>query len=82
MVFIGGESRDELRKSSARAPTLLYRQHYNKWEPPHTFIEINGDTVIVNTSGGRKIFRSSVVKSMNGPFIDHKFNYKSQLQEE
>lgn len=54
-----------LRAFPSGAPIELYRQSNNKWEGLHTFVSIEGETVIVQTRGSRRIFRSNCVRSWN-----------------
>ena len=65
------EDSAELRKLPAGALVWVYRTSTKKWGYPHRFISIDGETVVVQTSRARRLFRSTCVK----PYI------KSQLHE-
>lgn len=58
----GVETSEELRTLPSGALVYVYRQKSKPWEGPFTFIEISGETVVIQTNAGRKIFRSTVVK--------------------
>ena len=57
-----GREREDLYSPHPCALVLVYRQKGEKWEGPHRFVSIDGDTVVVEQETGRKIFRSNVVK--------------------
>lgn len=61
----GTESSVELQKLPAGAPFLVWRESSKCWEEPFKFINIEGETVVVQLPHGRKIFRSTVIKSNN-----------------
>jgi hypothetical protein len=56
----GGERED--LELPHRSPVLVYREASGVWEGPHRFIFKEGETVCVETSSGRRLFRSCVVK--------------------
>ena len=49
----------------AGSSVMVYRIKSKKWEGPFPFVTIDGSTVVVQMPTGRKIFRSTVVKSSN-----------------
>lgn len=57
------EHSNELSKLPARSPLYMFRQKSNKWEGPFSFIQLEGETDVVQMPAGRKIFRSHVVKA-------------------
>ena len=59
------EQEQELQRLPAGSPVLVYREKSKKWEGPFPFVTVDGSTVVVQMPTGRKIFRSSVVKSSN-----------------
>lgn len=58
------EYSEELRKLPAAEDLLDYRTTTRSWEWPFTFIIMDGETVVVQISRGRLIFRSNCVKQM------------------
>lgn len=51
----------------AGLPVLVYRTTTKKWESPHKFVSIEGETAVVQFSSGRRIFRSHCVKPLIQP---------------
>ena len=62
----GKASNAEIHKLPAGAPVRVWRESLNSWEGPFPFISIDGETVIVQLPHGRKLFRSTVIKPVNG----------------
>lgn len=48
---------------------LLYRTSTKKWDGPHKFFSIEGETVVVQLRHGRRIFRSHCLKPLIEPVI-------------
>jgi len=57
------EQEEELTKLPSGSPVLVYRQKSKQWEGPFPLVNIDGRAVVVQLPHGRKIFRSTVVKS-------------------
>lgn len=75
----GLEESENLRKLPAGAPVYVFRQKSNCWEGPFSFIEITGETVVVQMPSGRKIFRSTVVKPANKSLLDENHDRHSNV---
>jgi len=60
------EQEEELHKLPSGSPVLVYRQRTKKWEGPFPMVHVDGSTVVVQLPSGRKIFRSTVIKSAVG----------------
>lgn len=61
------EDNNMLRELPAGSPVYLYRTRTKLWEGPHIFVSIDGETVIVQTPAGRKIFRSNCIRPVRKP---------------
>lgn len=61
-IPIRGEISEKFLKLPAESPVYVYRAHRKRWEGPFPFIQIDGETVVVQLSPGRRIFRKNVVK--------------------
>ena len=59
------EHEQELQRLPAGSPVMVHRIKSMKWEVPFPFVTIDGSTFVVQIPTGRKIFRSTVVKSSN-----------------
>ena len=66
----GKEQSSELYKLPAGSPVYVYREVSKSWEGPFPFINIDGETVVVQLPHGRRIFRSSVIKPANGSVLE------------
>lgn len=62
----GKESSLDLHDLPAGAPVFVWRESSDSWEGPYLFINIEGETVVVQLPHGRKLSRSTVVKAKNG----------------
>ena len=58
---------EELRKLPAGSPVMVYRPKSKKWEGPFPMVSIDDGIVVVQMPRGRKLFRSSLVKSVSTP---------------
>lgn len=56
-----------LRNLPAGSPVLVYRTTNEKWDGPHKFVSIEGETAVVQLPHGRRIFRSHCVKPLIVP---------------
>lgn len=59
----GIEQSDDLRRVLAGFPVLVFVTATKSWQGPFSFIEIDDETVIQQLPGGRRIFRSTCVRS-------------------
>lgn len=63
-------TRKRVEKSSVLHPAwsfvLIWRDKSQSWAGPFSFININGETVVVELPQCRKIFPTRVVKTTNG----------------
>lgn len=60
----GMEQEENLTKLPAGSPVMVYRNAQKKWEGPFPFVSIDGNTAVIQLPRGRKIFRSTAVKSI------------------
>jgi hypothetical protein len=66
-----GAERSDLRGLLPGTPVRVFRPRTNTWEI-FKFINIDKDTVTVQGSQGRRLFRSNVVHKLTGPSaVDH-----------
>lgn len=72
------ESSEELSRLPAGSPVYVYRNTNKKWDGPFPFIQIHGETVVVQMPSGRKVFRSNVVRSSVPPLLT---NEKLQVRD-
>ena len=56
-----------LQKLPSGSPVLVYRTKSRKWEGPFRLVSTDDGTAVVQLKNGRKIFRTSAVKPVNGP---------------
>lgn len=61
------ETSEKLRQIPAGAQVDVYRYSVGKWMGPNMLISITGETTVVQTGRGRRIFRSTCVR----PFINY-----------
>ena len=66
----GKEHSQKLRSFPAGSDVRVYRDTTKKWEGPFKFIEISGETALVQTACGRKIFCSTAVKPVTESLFD------------
>jgi hypothetical protein len=61
--YIGpyGNERDDLKALERGDPVIVWRPKRKMWMP-YTFIDLDGETVTVQNSSGRSIFRTNVVR--------------------
>lgn len=60
------ENEDILEKLPSGSPVLVYRMTSKKWEGPYPLVHVYGRTAVIQLPRGRKIFRSTAVKSAKG----------------
>ena len=58
----GKEDSNKLLTLPAFSPVYVYRTSTTRWEGPYPFIQIDGETCVVQLPSGRKIFRSTAVR--------------------
>lgn len=56
-----------LQKLPAGLPVLVYLSNWKAWDGPFKFIQVEDETVVVQTSQGRTIFCSSCIKPLKRP---------------
>lgn len=61
----GGEDKNGLRQLPAGSKVLVFRKTTQKWEGPFLFVSEDGDTAIIQTPAGRRIFSGVCVKPYN-----------------
>lgn len=61
----GEEATAALEQLSPGSRVLVYRTKSKKWEGLHRFVSLDGETVVVKTVRGRKIFSSVCVRPYN-----------------
>ncbi len=76
----GKEYNAELNKLPAGAPVYVYRDRSKSWEGPFPFLNIDGETVVVQLPKGRKLFRSCVVKPKYRSHLNEVFYCEDNLQ--
>ena len=57
------QQEEDLQKLPAGSPVLVYREGTKKWEGPFPFISVDKVVAAVQLPSGRKLYRTSVVKS-------------------
>lgn len=60
------DQEEELAKLPSGPPVMVYREKNKIREVPYPLVNLDGKTVVVRLPRGRKIFRSTVVKSGKG----------------
>lgn len=63
----GKESSAILHELPAGSPVLLYREVTKSWEGPFQFVSVSGETAVIQTPRGRRIFRTSCVRPWTKP---------------
>lgn len=59
------EKSRRLGRIPAGSKVLVYRNERKRWTGPFIFISMNGETVVIKTRKGRRIYRSTSVKPYN-----------------
>lgn len=52
-----------LRNHPVGSPVLVFRTKKQGWDVTHVFVQVDGETEIVQTQAGRRIFRTTCVKT-------------------
>lgn len=73
----GVEQSECLRQLPAGSPVLVFRTASKLWEGPFDFISVSGETAVVQTKRGRRIFRSTCVK----PYVRSQLNDAPQTSD-
>lgn len=60
------EHEENLNKLPSGSPVLVYRERSRSWEGPFSLVHVEGSTAVIQLPKGRKIFRTTVVKSAKG----------------
>lgn len=63
------EASERLRRLPSGSPVVVYRTTSKTREAPFKFIKVDGEAVVIQLPGGRKLFRSTCVKPTANPKI-------------
>lgn len=66
-----------LRQLPTGAPVLVLRKTRKNWEVPLTFISVEGETVVIQTKRGTRIFPSTCVK----PYVSSQLDQNTEVED-